>query len=58
LLEKENNPVKREFYIMLLKKILNHCFQMEKVREILYYLDGFDSGLKVGGGEFSFNGVR
>jgi hypothetical protein len=58
MLEIEYNPAKREFYIELLKKILNHCFQMEKVREILYYLDGFDSGLKDGGGESNFNGVR
>jgi hypothetical protein len=46
MLEIEYNPAKREFYIELLKKILNHCF------------DGFDSGLKDGGGESNFNGVR
>jgi hypothetical protein len=58
MLEIEYNPAKREFYIMLWKKIHKHRFQVEKVREILYYLDGFDSGLKDGGGESSFNGVR
>jgi hypothetical protein len=43
---------------MILKIMSQPHFQFSKIRVVLEFNDGFDSGLLDGGGEASFNGVR